>query len=403
MATVREELMRHVTQAQMSAFFIDKMKVYNVKSYGAKGDGTTDDTAAIQATIDDLPSTGGIVFVPGGVYIVSANIKLPSHTELYISKGATIKIKNSLDANINVITNSDTTDGNTNIRITGGGLIDGNQGNQASGTQAGIYLKKVTYSTIEGIRTTACRHHGIALDTCTEVMVNKTVDYSNGESGGGGQGIILLSCIRCIITNNDCYDNFQYNIRLETSDGNIISNNVCKGSQQAIRLYDSDRNIVEGNFATGGSAAGVGCYFGLENIFTGNRSTAHGEHGIFIEDKSHRNLVANNYTYENNYHGIVVSDSDENIVTGNYCFANGQAIDNSYSNIYVNADADYNQIHGNICRRGSLANKPAYGVRIHSTDCNANFVTNNDLYDSGTTANLSDNGTGTVTAAGNRV
>lgn len=38
--------------------------IYSVKTYGAKCDGATDDTAAVQATIDALPSGGGGVYFP---------------------------------------------------------------------------------------------------------------------------------------------------------------------------------------------------------------------------------------------------------------------------------------------------------------------------------------------------
>lgn len=44
--------------------------VFNVKQYGAAGDGATDDTAAIQATIDAVPASGGTVMFPPGTYIV---------------------------------------------------------------------------------------------------------------------------------------------------------------------------------------------------------------------------------------------------------------------------------------------------------------------------------------------
>src|SRR5437879_605553 len=44
----------------------------NVKNYGAKGNGVTDDMAAIQAAEDFVASRGGgTVYVPAGVYIVS--------------------------------------------------------------------------------------------------------------------------------------------------------------------------------------------------------------------------------------------------------------------------------------------------------------------------------------------
>ena len=42
--------------------------VINTKDKGAKGDGRRDDTAAIQAAIDEVAGTGGTVFVPEGTY-----------------------------------------------------------------------------------------------------------------------------------------------------------------------------------------------------------------------------------------------------------------------------------------------------------------------------------------------
>jgi hypothetical protein len=45
--------------------------VVSVKDFGAVGDGVTDDTAAIQAAIDTVGTTGGAVYVPAGVYLVS--------------------------------------------------------------------------------------------------------------------------------------------------------------------------------------------------------------------------------------------------------------------------------------------------------------------------------------------
>lgn len=44
---------------------------YNVTNYGAKGDGSTDDTAAIQAAVDACAAaSGGVVLMPAGRYVV---------------------------------------------------------------------------------------------------------------------------------------------------------------------------------------------------------------------------------------------------------------------------------------------------------------------------------------------
>jgi len=45
----------------------------DVKAYGAKGDETTDDTAAIQAAMNAVIS-GGTVFLPPGNYKVTATL-----------------------------------------------------------------------------------------------------------------------------------------------------------------------------------------------------------------------------------------------------------------------------------------------------------------------------------------
>lgn len=48
--------------------------VVNVRDKGAKGDGVTNDTVAIQAAIDSLAATGGTVFFPAGEYRIARNI-----------------------------------------------------------------------------------------------------------------------------------------------------------------------------------------------------------------------------------------------------------------------------------------------------------------------------------------
>lgn len=50
---------------------------YNVKDFGAKGDGSTDDTAAIQLAVDSIAQTfnkGGILFFPAGTYKITSAI-----------------------------------------------------------------------------------------------------------------------------------------------------------------------------------------------------------------------------------------------------------------------------------------------------------------------------------------
>ena len=64
--------------------------VYNVRDYGAKGDGFTLDHTAINKAIDAcVAGGGGQVYIPAGTYLCGS-IHLKSHVELHLSFGATI-------------------------------------------------------------------------------------------------------------------------------------------------------------------------------------------------------------------------------------------------------------------------------------------------------------------------
>jgi hypothetical protein len=57
----------------------DKLRqLVNVLDYGAVGNGTTDDTAAIQAAIDEMEGSGngGVVYIPQGRYKLTSNLTL---------------------------------------------------------------------------------------------------------------------------------------------------------------------------------------------------------------------------------------------------------------------------------------------------------------------------------------
>ncbi|MGM0574008.1 MAG: glycosyl hydrolase family 28-related protein [Bacteroidota bacterium] len=63
---------------------------YNIKEFGAKGNGTSLNTEAIQEAIDACHSNGGgTVYILPGDYL-SGTLILKSHVNLHLSSGATL-------------------------------------------------------------------------------------------------------------------------------------------------------------------------------------------------------------------------------------------------------------------------------------------------------------------------
>lgn len=66
------------------------MGIVSVADYGAKGNGTADDTTAIQSALTALSSTGGIIFFPKGTYKITASVVFYSNQTLWFENGATL-------------------------------------------------------------------------------------------------------------------------------------------------------------------------------------------------------------------------------------------------------------------------------------------------------------------------
>jgi polygalacturonase len=105
-------------------------KTCDVTKFGAKGDGVTKDTAAIQKAIDHCK--GGTVKLDGGTFL-SGPIVLRSGTTLDIEKGATLlgspdradypKFTFARKETVQPLVSTLNAE---NVTITGGGTIDGN-------------------------------------------------------------------------------------------------------------------------------------------------------------------------------------------------------------------------------------------------------------------------------------
>ena len=62
----------------------------NVKTFGAKGNGTADDASAIQSALDSIKTSGGIIYFPYGTYLIKTPVLFYSNQILFFEHGATI-------------------------------------------------------------------------------------------------------------------------------------------------------------------------------------------------------------------------------------------------------------------------------------------------------------------------
>ena len=189
-------------------------RVYNIRDFGAKGDGATLDTAAVQAAVDACHRDGGgTVLVPAGVFHIGT-IELKSHVTLHISAAGTLLGSadglqyHAVDA-IPLRGDSTLGDGNwalifaveaNNVAIEGPGLIDG-QGIQFHAPAPGVpppsglggnrrpyhlLFHRCDHLRVRQVRLWQSAYHSVRVIQCTYVQLDGLHIYNrvNGNNDG---------------------------------------------------------------------------------------------------------------------------------------------------------------------------------------------------------------------------
>ena len=105
-----EKIINETIFNELNTKVINRLEVINVKSYGAKGDGVTDDTIAINNAINSINNNTSIVWFPKGTYMINgANTHKPGEGVWSVS-GIILKDNIELlldnDATLQCITNT---------------------------------------------------------------------------------------------------------------------------------------------------------------------------------------------------------------------------------------------------------------------------------------------------------
>lgn len=355
-------------------------------------DGTADDVQ-INAALNALPATGGRVVLLDGTFTIVDPITFPKNKVTLEGQGRSTFIDGdglaTAEHGISMTDRDDCVIRNLAIQTEDGGgrisacifIEDGSDN---------FLIEKVTIINSDW---NAIRIEG------TTIYTGCILDCRIEGADQGGVTVLMdadnfmfdLSILSCYIA-----DGYSYGLDLARLLGAVIANNVIKGWEvENVVISTSDYTLIEGNLIIN-SMWGSGIYIWSANKsnIVGNVIKNNGLQGIYL-DTGDYNVIDSNLVQGNQQWGILLSTVNHSIVVGNAVSENSQEYDLDYSNILL-TDSDYNTISDNVVRRGGLANTPAYGIDIYDADCDLNRIIDNDLYDSGTTGKVNDDGTGTI-------
>ena len=387
--TVTETTVYLEFYATLGTYSVD---LVNVKTFGAIGDGTTDDTLAINNAINSI--TKGVIFVPRGTYLLSGPINVKSDIVLMGEGNATtFKVKDAININDNIVKVV-----NASNVVLADFAVDGNRTNQDETlyTQYTVFISNAQNATLSnlhvynangvGIQVYASnnctvfnckshgnRYHGFECEQCVNCVFDTSYGYNNTRHGifvspgeVGGTGSINNTISNCCFNGNTQYGVAfgvdAQGISIGLSKNNIVENCQINGNgYYGVSIYRVDNCVVSNNNITNNGAFGVQIYRSLNNLIVNNKlyhNSALGA-GMYAEiilegandgTASQGNLIASNVITPNNA-SYAVSEASENdgpnYIVNNVITTSGTAGDVQIQHVNTN----YELLNGDIAKR----------------------------------------------------
>lgn len=239
----------------LSIFGLSRAQIFDITTYGAVGDGSTMNTAAIQAAIDACNNAGGgTVQVPPGNFL-TATVFMKDNVTISIDSGATItgspNISDYPDITPGILSYTDHytqrsvfyAEGKHNIGITGKGTFQGNgisisflsnSGNRPYGFRF-ISCTNVRYEGLTMLNSGFWMMHNQNIDT----LLIKNIRIVN-QNLGNGDGISIDGCKNVVVDSctADCNDDpiVIKTTSLSAAENISISNCTVMSYSRAIKI-----------------------------------------------------------------------------------------------------------------------------------------------------------------------
>lgn len=294
--------------------------------YSAKGDGITDDTAAIQAAVNAVGGTGGTVSVPDGTYLINAlavasggshGIGLKGNMTLRLSPGATLKaIPNAASSYAILFVG-----GVSNVNIIGGTVEGERSAHTGSGGESGmgVTILSSNHVVVEGVTAKECWGDGFYVGGtlgCQNVTLCGVTSDHNRRQG------LSITFADGVLVRNATFKNTtgtlpEAGIDIEPNSGETVNQVQISGC--------TFTNNAGGGFQSGVPVALTGLAFTTNILFDGNTVSANGVNpiaggtprAIYISNCD-GTRVTNNTVRDNTGEGILLTqNATHTLLSGN--------------------------------------------------------------------------------------
>jgi parallel beta-helix repeat protein len=390
----------------------------NVKDYGVKGDGVTNDTLAIQQVLRDFAGVN-TVFFPLGTYLVAGDailsgnvtkegIQIPSDCSIVFADGAELQLITTTSPQYNVLCIYNV----SNVHIVGGKLI-GDTDNHLPGVLGstfngiGLRIQGATNVYVNGMSAEKMYADGFAIvyddviapyPECENIVLENctsTYNYRNGlsvigcEDGAvlGGTYAYNGQAIEAEIgTGIDIEPNPvsmtlpdpSYVKKYAVTNASI-HNNRTNGLQIFGAGTSPNNGIAEDialqNNRLWGNLANINSFQATNVIISGNTLNTCTGNGITV-NSCKRTVVDNNVIYDPQLSGILVTETG--FASENIEISNNTVIDSGVYGILL-ANSERSAVQNNIVSASSQAGDNTYD-NIFIDDSNYITVSGNTIY-----------------------